>query len=276
MQKDEKMLTDGIDSSISSLAQSGGPRPPKERVDGLAAIAAQVRAAQQRFDSSTDDTAVAPLVSGLHSVRVLRAQLRALPMEEAGKFDIEFRLRQKEREFQQAIIIANGLRIDALSNDGVVVPGQDVRLSLIVANNGAGEVAIRQSRVSGFAGDGSCKLNQVTGQQGFGGGRGGRGRGDVPPPVPVSSLKRDVAGRCDVTMKIPPAARVSEPYWHRKGEEGRYTFDADAPFGLPFRPTQFYGEGTLGFPVPGGPAVEEGFGAVPVQYRYSGDIFSGG
>ena len=50
----------------------------------------------------------------------------------------------------------------------------------------------------------------------------------------------------------------------------------DAPFGLPFRPTEFYGEVTLGFPgVQGGPAVEEVFAAMPVQYRYSGDIFSG-
>jgi hypothetical protein len=239
-----------------------------------------VRAAQQRFDAGNDDAAVAPLVAGLHAVRVLRAQLRTMPSDEAAKFEIEFRLRQKEREFQQAIIIAGGLRIDALADDGIVVPGQDVRLSLIVASSGTGEVAIKQAKFSGFAGDGACMLNQVTGQQGFGGGggggRGGRGRANAPPPVPVSSLKKDVAGRCDVTMKIPEAARVSEPYWHRKGEDGRYTFDADAPFGLPFRPTEFYGEVTLGFPgVAGGPAVEDVFGAVPVQYRYSGDIFSG-
>jgi LmbE family N-acetylglucosaminyl deacetylase len=275
-ERDEKLLTDGIDFSIASLAQFAAPRPPKELVEGLTAVATQVRAAQQRFDTGNDDGAVAPLVAGLHAVRVLRAQLRAMSIDDAARFEIEFRLRQKEREFQQAIIIANGLRIDALSDDGVVVPGQDVKLSLIVSNNGAGEVAIRQARFSGFAGDGACRLNQVTGQQGFGGGRGGRGRGDAPPPVPVSSLKKDVAGRCDVTMKIPPAARVSEPYWHRKGEDGRYTFDADAPFGLPFRPTEFYGEVTLGLPgVPGGPAVEEVYGTVPVQYRYSGDIFSG-
>ena len=152
-----------------------------------------------------------------------------------------------------------------------------MKLSLLVASSGAGEVAIRQAKFSGFTGDGACTLNQVTGQQGFGrGGRGGRGGANAPPPVPVSSLKKDVAGRCDVTMKIPVAARVSEPYWHRKGEDGRYTFDADAPFGLPFRRTEFYGEVTLGFPgVAGGPAVEEVYGTVPVQYRYSGDIFSG-
>jgi len=300
MQRDEKLLTDGIDSSIASLAQYAGPstlqqaqgrpegnrgatgsgqaaRPSKELVDGLAAIAANVRTAQQRFDAGNDEGAVAPLVAGLHAVRVLRAQLRAMTIDDTAKFEIDFRLRQKEREFQQAIIVASELRLDALSDDGVVVPGQDVKLSLIVANNGPTEVAIRQAKFDGFSGgDGTCTLNQVTAQQGFGGGRGGRGGANAPPPVPVASLRKDVAGRCDVTMKVPPAARVSEPYWHRKGEEGRYTFDDDAPFGLPFRPTEFYGEVTLGFPgAPGGPAVEEVFGAVPVQYRYSGDIFSG-
>jgi LmbE family N-acetylglucosaminyl deacetylase len=275
MQKDEKLLTDGIDTSLASLSQFAGARPPKDLVDGLASVGAAVQSAQKRFDAGQDDGAVGPLVVGLHALRVLRAQLRTMALDDMGRFELDFRLRQKEREFQQAIIIANGLRIDALADDGVVVPGQDVKLSLVVANNGGGEVAIRQAKFSGFTGDGTCRLNQVTGQQGFGG-RGGRGRGDAPPPVPVSSLKKDVAGRCDVTMKIPVTARASEPYWHRKGEEGRYTFDADAPFGLPFRPTDFYGEVTLGFPgVAGGPAVEEVFGAVPVQYRYSGDIFSG-
>jgi hypothetical protein len=275
-QKDEKLLTDGIETSLASLSQFAGLRPPKDLVEGLAAIAAAVQSAQKRFDAGQDDGAVGPLLSGLHAVRVLRAQLRAMALDDGARLEIDFRLRQKEREFQQAIIIANGLRIDALSDDGVVVPGQSVKLMLVVANNGAGDVAIRQARFSGFAGDGACRLIQITGQQGFGGGRGGRGRGDAPPPVPVSSLKKDMAGRCDVTMTVPPTARVSEPYWHRKDEDGRYTFDADAPFGLPFRPTPFYGEVTLGFPGgPGGPAVEEVFGAVPVQYRYSGDIFSG-
>jgi LmbE family N-acetylglucosaminyl deacetylase len=275
LQKDEKSLTDSVDSTLASLAQFVGPRPPRDLVDGLASIASNVRTAQQRFDADNDDGAVAPLVAGLHAERVLRAQLRAMNADEAGKFEIDFRLRQKEREFTQAIIIASGLRLDALANDGLVVPGQDVNLSLFVANNGAAEVAIRQAKFDGFTGEGACTLNQIQ-QQAFGGGRGRGGRGNAPPPIPVSSLKKDVAGRCDITLKIPANARVSEPYWHRKGEDGRYTFDADAPFGLPYRPTDFYASVTLGFAgAPGGPAVEEVFAALPVQYRYSGDIFSG-
>ena len=50
------------------------------------------------------------------------------------------------------------------------------------------------------------------------------------------------------TLTIPADARMTEPYWHRQGDAGRYTFDADAPFGLPFRPTPFYVQVTLGFP----------------------------
>src|SRR5471030_288143 len=38
MQKDEKSLSDGIDTSIASLAQFAGPRPPKDLVDGLALV----------------------------------------------------------------------------------------------------------------------------------------------------------------------------------------------------------------------------------------------
>ena len=43
-----------------------------------------------------------------------------MPVPDDGKFEIEFRLRQKEREFQQAILLANGVRLEALTDDGVV------------------------------------------------------------------------------------------------------------------------------------------------------------
>ena len=52
-----------------------------------------------------------------------------MQIDEGGRFEIEFRLRQKEREFQQAIVLANSVRVEALADDGVVVPGQPVRVS---------------------------------------------------------------------------------------------------------------------------------------------------
>jgi hypothetical protein len=88
----------------------------------------------------------------------------------------------------------------------------------------------------------------------------------------ISTLKKEMVARCEVALKIPSDERVSEPYWHRKGEAGRYTFDADAPFGLPFRPTPFNVQVT--FAVAGG-AAEDVVDALAVQYRYEGNIFSG-
>ncbi len=86
----------------------------------------------------------------------------------------------------------------------------------------------------------------------------------------MPSVRKDQVAHCEPTLTIPMDTRMSEPYWHRKGEEGRYTFDADAPFGLPMRPTPFYVQVTL--TLPGGEEVIQG---LPVVHRYEGDIFSG-
>ncbi len=72
-----------------------------------------------------------PLLTGLRAVRALRAPAsRPWRSTRAGASSIDFRLRQKEREFQQAILLANGVRVEALADDGVVVPGQPVQVSV--------------------------------------------------------------------------------------------------------------------------------------------------
>ena len=101
-------------------------------------IATATQAAQKAFDTANDEATMKPLLDGLFAVRVLRRELRAMSIDEAAKYEIDFRLRQKEGEFQQAIVLAHGIRIEALADDGVVVPGQPVKVNVIVANRGAG------------------------------------------------------------------------------------------------------------------------------------------
>ena len=80
--------------------------------------------AQKRFQTEGDAAVLQPLLAGLRSVRAARGVLRALStIDESGRFEIEFRLRQKEREFQQAILLAGGIRVEALADDGVVDAG---------------------------------------------------------------------------------------------------------------------------------------------------------
>jgi LmbE family N-acetylglucosaminyl deacetylase len=288
-QGEEKSLFDGIDTSIGGLAKFAGPAPSKELTDGLAAIASAVRTAQKAFDTQSDAATLQPLVTGLDTVRALRSGLRGPRLDEAAAFDIDFRLRQKETEFEQAALLANAVRLEALADDGIVVPGQQVRVNTIVANRGAADVTVKQVKFEGFQGDGSCAMTVFAGG-GFGGPGGGRGgRGSAPPAAAasMSTIKKDQAAHCEPTLTIPANARITEPYWHRKGEAGRYTFDPDAPFGLPYRPTPFYAQLTLVLnPAnPANPANPhnpanlanpvEIRARLPVQYRYGDDIFSG-
>ncbi len=262
----EKSLFDGIDTSLQRLAGFAGATPPRELLDGLNAVAAAVTDAQKRFDDGSDEATVAPLLTGLHAVRALRAKLTSIVSDDTARYEIEFRLAQKEREFQNAVLVASGVDLEALADDGIVVPGQPLKVSIVAANHGA-SITVKDVAFNGFAGAGRCTLTAVT----RGGGRGGRGAAPpAPSGPPVSTLTRDAVARCDATVEIPANARVTEPYWHRQGEAGRYTFDADAPFGLPYRPNPFTVTATVVYP--GGEQVVD---TVPVQYRYEGDIFSG-
>jgi hypothetical protein len=147
------------------------------------------------------------------------------------------------------------------------VPGQPVKVNVIVANRGNGDVAIKNVKIDGFGGDTSCSMTAFNGGGFF---FPGANRRPAAPEAPMPSVRKDQVAHCEPTLTIPMDTRVSEPYWHRKGEEGRYTFDADAPFGLPMRPSPFYVQVTL--TLPGGEEVIQG---LPVVHRYEGDIFSG-
>jgi LmbE family N-acetylglucosaminyl deacetylase len=274
-QREEASLFDGVDTSIQGLAQLAGGKAPRDLTSGLGAIASAVQAAQKQFDASSTDGVLQALLAGLRAVRALRGQLRSMALSDGGRFDIDFRLRQKEREFQQAILIASGIRVEALADDGLVVPGQDVGLSLTVANRGAADVTVTQIRIEGFDGEKGCTLTSLGGGAGASApGRRGRGRGAAPAAAPAgaptSVLRRDQVARCQLRLRVPANARISEPYWHREGEAGRYTLEPDAPFGLPYRPTDFYAQVTLTFG-----SGEEVIHGLTVQHRYEGGLFSG-
>ena len=269
-QKDETSLFDGVDSSIMSLSRFAGARLPKDLTEGLTAVSTAVQAAQKAFDTAPDEATMKPLLDGLFAVRVLRRELRSMAIDDTGKYEIDFRLRQKEGEFQQAIVLAHGIKVEALADDGLVVPGQAVKVNVIVANRGAGDVTIKNVKIDGFSDAAVCTMTAFDGGGFFFPGAGGRGRGNTPPPAPMPTVRKDQVAHCEPTLTIPANTRISEPYWHRKGEEGRYTFDADAPFGLPMRPSPFYVQVTL--TLPGGVEVIHG---LAVQHRYEGDIFSG-
>lgn len=244
-QAQELTLEDGLDLTVPGLARFAGTHPPAALTGKLTAIADAVRTAGATLSTGGPNAVVPVLVRGLRATRELRSWLTALEqtLDKTAVYEIDFRLAQTERKFEGALVTAQGLRIEALADDGIVVPGQKVRLTVIVANRGAEPVGLARTTVTGFA--------------------------DSLPACANGRLGPAEIARCEGAVVLPHDARVSEPYWHRAGEAGRYTFDADAPFGVPFRPTPFRLE--LGLTIGEVPLSA----SVPVQYRYEGNIFSG-
>jgi len=228
-------LFDGVNTSLAGLAAFAGGRPPEALTAGTQAIAAAVASASKALSVDGPSAAAAPLATGLAAVRGLRAKLATLGLDDTARYEIDFRLARKETQFQEALVTAFGMRIEALADDGVVIPGQPVKLSLVIGNHGPSDAAVKSIKLDGFA---------------------------RAPTTCTGTAAKDGAFKCDVANTIPAEARVTGPYWTPRRDAARYDFEPDAPFGYPFRPSPF--RATVVLTLAGADVQVERV----VQYRY--------
>ena len=235
-------LFDGIDTSLAGLAGYAGPKPPARLTAAIKEIAGAVRAATQMVAADGQFAAARPLAMGLGAVRKLRATLGTIGLNESAQYEIDFRLEQKERQFQQALVLSQGLRLEALADDGVVVGGQAINVSVIAANNGRESVILNGVALAGFEGT---------------------------PAACTGSIAARALVSCTAAVRVPASAQLTTAaYWQPRTDAARYDFDPDVPFGAPFRPSPFrltFDLTIAGAQVSAGQAI---------QYRY-GDLFGG-
>src|SRR5262249_51739560 len=134
MDTDETSLFDGVDVTLAAVAQYAGANPPAALKTGLAAVVDRAMLAKRIFDSGDDAGTVEPIEAGLAAVRSLRSQLGSMGLDSGAQYEIDYRLGLKERDFEDASIAAHGLSFDAVADDGLVVAGQPVRISLVAVN----------------------------------------------------------------------------------------------------------------------------------------------
>jgi len=246
--KDESSLFDGIDTTLPGLAQFAGSNPPDALKTALAGIADQARLARAAFDGGNDSATAAPIVAGLSALRALRSQLGSMGLGEAARYEIDTRLSAKEQDYQNAAVAAYGISIEALADDGLVIGGQPVKVSLLVANRGGSDIEVADAAVAGFDGRAAC----------------------TPGPV-----KKDASFSCTADARIPKTARLTAPYWTDEywnrpiPKAALDIYEPDVPFGVPFRPTPF--RATFRLKLGGADITRD----IPVQYRYAKDIFVG-
>ena len=239
----ESSVFDGIDHSIEGLARFAGAQVPVELSTGLAEVARLVRSALSAFAGEGQQTVGEPLLEGLVAVRELRGRLSGFGLSDDARYEIDFRLEAKERQFERAAVLAHGLRFEVLANDGLVTAGQPVRVSVLVANRGETDVVVGGVRFSGFDGA-SAACDQA--------------------PLEAGGFYR-----CAPERRVRADEPLTDIHWTHVPGMARYVFDDDVPFGAPFRPTPFRATFEIVFPS-GRVRVEQ-----PVEYRYGDDLFAG-
>ena len=239
----ETSLFDGVDTSIEGLARFAGADPPAGLTRALSALGAHAREALRGFDAEGMAGARASVMAGLEAVRDLRGGLGATGLSEGARREIDFRLQAKERQFERAAVLAHGVRLEALADDGVVTPGQSVTVELLAANRGDAPVAVRGVTLTGFdGGAAACDAGRA----------------------PAGGVFE-----CSLAGSVPVDAAMTGVHWTHVEGADRYAFDPDVPFGAAFRPTPFRA------------AFELELGATrvtverPVEHRYVNDIFTG-
>jgi len=233
----EGSLFDGLETSLSNLVRYAGDRPPEPLIAGITGIASRVDSAIRALEARGPSATVADIAAALTGIRDVLSRLPTLDIAEAARFEIESRLRIKEAQAEEALVLAQGVRLDATANDGSIVGGQLLGITVSVANRGDGTLNVHRVWLTGFDGPQGCDMGAAT---------------SVTPY------------RCDTQVKVPESAKLTDVYWQRPEDAGRATFDPDAPFGLPFRPTPFTVRVELD--ISGTRVVR----TVPVQYRYEG------
>ena len=243
----ESSLFDGVDTSIDALARFTGAAPSDRLAEDLAELSAHAREALQGFESEGLAGAREPVLNGLLRTRLVRTALESgmYGLSDDARAEIDFRLANKERQFERAALLTHAVRLEVLADDGIVAPGQPVRVRTLVANRGDVPVTVQDIRFAGFdgsAGTDACAAGAVA-------------AGDVH--------------QCSLEARIPADARMTDIHWTHVEGAARYELEPDVPFGLPFRPTPF--RATIDLRLGSAPvSVEQ-----PVEYRYGDDLFTG-
>jgi hypothetical protein len=247
MQKTETSLFDGIDTSLTALVQYAGPNPPAALTSALAAILADAQQAQKFFAGGNDSATAAPVEAGLAKLRTLRAQLPTIGVSDSARYEIDFRLNLKERDYEDAVLAAHDVTFDAVADDGLVIAGQPIRLSLLALNRGASDATVTAVTIAGF---------------------------DSPAACAAGSARKDGVYNCTSEAHIPKDAKPTTPYftdnyWKHPENQAIQIFDPSVTFGVPFAPTPFRVTYHVKF---GGTEVTK---ELPVEFRYVKDIYFG-
>jgi len=253
----ETSLFQGLDTSITGIAKFAGSGGDKF-APALAKIKEAAARASSEFKAEDPASIVPQLVAGLREVRALRPALASL--DPVSRADVGGMLARKEQEFADALVKANGVIVDALSNTEIVTPGEWVDVTVNVYSTRSADSAPSATRgaltIRLTAPD---KWTTESTQQAE----------EQPSPGPQFRGSRERADSvARFRVRVPENEPPTQPYWlvHERTRD-QYDWDDSMPRNLPFAPPSLVARILIEL---GGESVTI---SQPVEYRFSDKAF---
>jgi LmbE family N-acetylglucosaminyl deacetylase len=218
----ERSYFDGIDVSLAGIADLAQGEHRDFLRQGLARVSALVEQAMSEF-SATQPERIAPrLAEGLAQITALRREVESInrPMGLEQRFDVVEELSMKQRQFQQAIVAALGVSVNATVGPleeqparnfaalptetfAYAAPGQEFGVKVRVHNPTATPLTLGGVWVRTAAGEWNVQP-EVAGRE--------------------SMLDAGQAIEPKFTVRVPENANPTRPYFHRP-DNGRAYYD---------------------------------------------------
>ena len=216
----EQSVFDGLDTTIRGIARLTNLHSD-ELDHELTDIERDASTAQEKFNALDPRTVLAALSAGLSHTQQARATVKNLSTQKDASSEADVLLEQKESEFEQALQLATGVRVEALADAETVTPGDTFNVTVR-----AFLPDIKLARYRGFQlrAPAGWRVEQ---QEAFSPG---------PPDAPTATFR----------VTVPADAPPTQPYWLQRPRKGdMYEWTKDDPQTLPFAPALINAEATF-------------------------------
>jgi LmbE family N-acetylglucosaminyl deacetylase len=245
----ETDILDGIDTTLRGIAALAPGS--SSLVAPLAELESRAEAARASFDARAREASLPALGRELQALRALRAELPGMVDDASRRADVKDRLGEEEQDLEKALVLAQGVVLEARADDGLVTPGQSFGVTVSVWNEGHAPMSLD-----------ALSLEAPPGWTVAGAGE------PAEPPAPGAE-PAGAAVRRRFAVTVAPDARPSQPYWRRRPGQDRYDLTVPADETLPWSPP------VLSAHLRAHIGGEETTFAFPAIFRYPGPFVGG-
>lgn len=249
-------LFDGLDTTFMRLHAMAGTDAGEipEFADRLGRLDALAREAVDAYRPLDPPALLDPVLEGLKMIRALRDDLdqRALPADILA--DILFLLDLKEEDFADVAVLALGMAFEVLTYEDRAVPGDTLGINLELLNRSARTVRVTHLGLD-VPGGWTAMADPVPAEP-------------AEPNEPAAVIGYNESVVRDWRVAVPPDARLTRPYWHRRSlNDRRVEVDDPALIGMPWSPQPVAGVARV---LVDGVEIEI---RRPAQYRFADRAF---